>query len=460
LGTTGRRIEIQCAPLLGIWEAIQEIRKLGGRDTSFVFVLSASTPQSHATASRKMFESRADFLPNAARVLTVLKDNVNIPAFLRAGEWIDFREESAFETGVQELVTFVRESPARRGARSAMLADSDVLRQDSQRIVTPVSSRELQGKERIVSNLFPLLETPGMVFSAETACRTDAEVIEACGGPGPVPFLLQDSRLYSFQPFTQDSLLRPAVRSGAQMLQENFTRWLSSSDRAVSALSLLDSLFRHHAWKRGLRYDKGRRLYYFTRSKPKSIVWQMGPETVAREVTAPDLSWIRIDDRIKAEVQYGWRHLAVRAGFVQLLGTLFLQLEPTWHLTMLDGKTAATSDELAPRMACSHRPLRNGQVLRSLRFWSVVLTKGHQELRINTGSNPLRSRLTPLSGFSRSGPQDDLMDYDRLMLAESKDDLCLPELGTISQESSIHHEEDISSESLGNFRGEQPQARS
>jgi hypothetical protein len=69
--------------------------------------------------------------------------------------------------------------------------------------------------------------------------------------------------------------------------------------------------------------------------------------------------------------------------------------------------------------------------LRSLRFWSVVLAKGHQELRINTGSNPMRARLTPLSGFSQSGIQNDQSDYDTLMLTEVQDDLSIPELGPI-----------------------------
>jgi hypothetical protein len=44
------------------------------------------------------------------------------------------------------------------------------------------------------------------------------------------------------------------------------------------------------------------------------------------------------------------------------------------------------------------------------------------------------------------------MDYDQLMLAETQDDLFIPELGPMQQESAINHEEDISSEARGSSR--------
>jgi hypothetical protein len=460
LGNRDWHIALRSLAGSSLSDVLQEMEISARKSAFFGIVVSASMLRNDRPALEKVLDVLSNFPQTNGRILTILKDNVSMPAFLRLREWIDFREDKAFETGVQELLMILRADSAARNGNSLAVVKKESNGRDSRGIAMLPALSKKQVKERIVSNLFPVLETPEFVYSAETPCRTDAEVMEACGGPGPLPFLLKDSRLYTFQSFAHDSVFEPASSKGAAPLQENFAQWLSSSDRVDSALYLLNSLFRHHAWKRGLRYDKSRNLYYFTRSKPKNVLWKMGQQAVSREVTAPNMAWIPLENQMKAEVQYGWRHLGIRAGFVQILGTLFLRLEPTWHLTELDGKTSAANQEVGPVLSDSRDRERNGQVLRSLRFWSVVLAKGHQELRINTASSPMRARLTPLSGFSPSGIQSDRMDYDQLMLAETQDDLSIPELGPIRQESAIHHEEDISSETRGNLRDEQPQTRS
>ena len=143
------------------------------------------------------------------------------------------------------------------------------------------------------------------------------------------------------------------------------------------------------------------------------------------------MGWVELENETRAEVQYGWKHQSIRAGFVQVSGNLFLHMEPSWLLTALDGKTPATTRPVGPVFPGSRQPERNGQVLRSLRFWSAVLAKGHHEIRINTGQAPIRAKLTPLSGLTQFGIPSDQMDYDQLMLAEMEDDLLMPALGPL-----------------------------
>jgi hypothetical protein len=176
-------------------------------------------------------------------------------------------------------------------------------------------------------------------------------------------------------------------------------------------------------------------------------------------VIAPHRGWIQLENQAKAEVQYGWGHQSIRAGFVRVSDNLFLRLEPSWLLTELDGKTPAITHPVRPVFSGPQQGERNGQVLRSLRFWSAVLAKGHHEIRINAGQHPVRIKLTPLSGFTQFGFPEDQMDYDQLMLAESEDDLLMPALGPLEQESTFNHEEGISSEALRSPRNEQSQAR-
>jgi hypothetical protein len=415
LGNRNLKIALNCLDSSSPLAVVEEGEKFLRGSQFMAFIVSKSMLRTDGPALERIVKGLSDLQSTNGRILTILKDNVSLPALLRLREWVDFRDDKMFDESVLELL--------------------NVLREDSNsRIDTSLALGANQAKERIVSNLFPIVETPNVVFSAETQCRTEAEVREVCGGPGPVPFLLRESRIYAFQPITHDSVFGPALSKYVTPSQEGFTRWLSDSQRAEWTISLLNNLFRHHAWKRGLRFDEDHNLFYFTRSKPKKVWWQIGWQALPREVTAPHMGCIELGNQVKAEVQYGWRHLGIRANFLQVLGILFLRLEPVWHLTQLDGKTSASAQPVAPLLSGTKQRERNGQILRSLRFWSVVLAKGHQELRINTGSNPMRARLTPLSGFSQSTIQSDRTDYDRLMLTEMHDDLSIPELGPIDSQ--------------------------
>lgn len=383
---------------------------------------------------------------------------MSLPPLLRLGEWIDFREERYFDKHLSDLARFLRRSssasefPPPGGGSRAPLGDGSAPAQ-------LISSSEFcVTKERVLSNLFPAVELPKFVFSAETNCQTEFEVTEACPEPGPLAFLLKGSKLYTTEPLSQDSVFAPALSSGAHPAQESFSQWLSRSDRAEWAMELLNKLFRHHAWKRGLRWDAATEQYYFPRTKPKSIWWEIGQQTVSREVTAPNIGWIELEDNSRAEVQYGWKHQGIRTGFVQTLGSVFLRVQPSWLLTELDSKTPATTEPLAPVFAGSAQQERNGQTLRSLRFWSAVLAKGHHEIRMNTGQAPVRIRLTPVSGLTQVAIPSDQMDYDQLMLQEGEDDLLIPILGPLEQESITSHEEVIPSQTLTSSRRDQSQA--
>jgi hypothetical protein len=115
-------------------------------------------------------------------------------------------------------------------------------------------------------------------------------------------------------------------------------------------------------------------------------------------------------------------------------GNVFFRLEPSWLLTKLDSKTPATIQPVGPAFSGPHSQLRNGQILRSWRFWSTVLAKGHHEIRINTGQAPIRTKLTPMSGFTQFGISSDRMNYDQMMQTAMEDDLLMPALAPLEQE--------------------------
>jgi hypothetical protein len=408
---------------------------IASQDAHFLgIVVSARMLREDWPAAQRAITSLRKLAPAERNIVAILKDNVTIPTVLRMGEWFDFRNEQNLEEGLSDLVAFLGGNFV---ALNKISSGSNSARQDSPKSSESVASSYSFGvsatKERILSNLLPVVELPKFVFSAETWCRTESELADTCAGTGPLPFLLKGSRVYTIEPLSQDSVFAPAVSNWNSCARMDFTPWLSTRDRAEWAIELLNKLFRHHAWKRGLRWDECTDQYYFPRTKPKSLWWETGGRTVSREVTAPHMGWVELENDARAEVQYGWKHQCIRAGFVQVSGNLFLHLEPSWLLTELDGKTPATSQPVAPAFSGSQQQERNGQVLRSLRFWSAVLAKGHHEIRINTGQAPLRTKLTPVSGITQFGIPNDQMDYDLLMLAEMEDDLLMPALSPLGQ---------------------------
>jgi len=283
-------------------------------------------------------------------------------------------------------------------------------------------------RERTASSLFLVVESPKFIFSAESQFQTEQEVVEACGGAGPLPFLLKGSTLYTLSPLTKSSLLGRALKEGAAISQELFAAWRSDAKRSNWAIELLNRFLRLHAWKRGLRFDEGHALFYFTRSKPKKLWWEVGGRIAQREVTAPNMKHYQVCGQQEVEFQCGWKHEAVRAGFIVRGDCLFVWLEPAWFLTELDGKTPATSQRVAP-LNSSRLNQDVAKLPRTLSFWSAVFAKGHRELRIETGGGPIRVRMVcPGSSPPRIVSKEHTA-LDFLAVTNVEDDGAIPELG-------------------------------
>jgi hypothetical protein len=151
-------------------------------------------------------------------------------------------------------------------------------------------------------------------------------------------------------------------------------------------------------------------------------------------VTTRHYVTIKQPDGTTLKVQSGWRHQAVQAGFILLPFGLFLRVEPTWMLTKPDGKTPCGGPRVGPILSHWLNQERNGQILRSLRFWSLVLAQGKAEVFIPTGQRPIRISLTPASDSLDFGIIGDQMNFDAAMQAEMEDDLEVPQLGFAFEE--------------------------
>jgi len=363
------------------------------------------------------------------RIITLLRENVTLPATLRMRNWIDFRDDTKFGESFAELIRCLRGEPTPRGKGSFLpLVPMSAPPYEPAPILITSSVGADRITERLVSNLYRVTALPEKVFYVPTKLREKKDVHEYC--EDAPPFILRDGRLYTFCDLNKSEALRGTfARRDARVCSDNFADWFSEDEYKRRAIELLNVCLKQHAWHRRLRFDGSKGRYFFAppENKPKRIAWHIGGRRRWREVTTPHMRRVKQDDGSLKEEPFGWRHQGIRASFLFVLDSLMLKLEPTYLLTRDDGKTPRTSRWVGPVLSHWLNQERNGQILRSLRFWSLLLAKG-KELRIETGQSRICVDLTPISGKLGFGIASDQTSFDRLMESEIEDDVKVPEL--------------------------------
>jgi len=364
------------------------------------------------------------------RVIPLVRENVTLPGSLRIRNWIDFRNDERFEEAFAELIRLLRGEQVRRGHGSLQPTGSERrLPYEPAPVVITSSIGADRVQERIVSNLFPVVDLPEFVFSSDTKLTDKADIRLYTEDVSPPPFLLRENRLWTFVNLYESDSYGAAV--GRSVRRDSFENWFHDPDKARWAVELLNLHLKETAWRRFLRLDKDRHRFFFSPKdgQPKKISWKIGGKWSSRELTSRHMVKRPLPDGSKQRVQSGWRHQACKASFILLPHGLFLNLEPTWMLTKSDGKTPRGGPRVGPILSHWLNQERNGQVLRSVRFWSLVFARGKTELSLPTGQRPIRISLTPACGDVDFGIAGDQTNYDQLMASEMEDDIEVPQLG-------------------------------
>lgn len=377
------------------------------------------------------------------RVIPLLRENVTLPATLRVRNWIDFREDDKFEDSFRELIRYLRGEPTPRG-KASLLPTVPIINppHGPAPVLITASTGADRVRERLVSNLYRVTAVPEKIYYGATKLREKKDIREYCDHPPP--FILREGHLYTFTDLNTSEAFGSVLKSrDAIVSSDNFGDWFSDQEYSRRAIEMLNVCLKEHAWKRWLRFDSSRGRYFFSprNGKPKRIAWRIGGRIRWREVTTQHTRRQKEEDGSFKDVPFGWRHQAIRGSFMFVLNSLMLKLEPTYLLTKEDGKTPRTSKWVGPVLSHWTNQERNGQILRSLRFWSLVLA-GAKELRVETGQSPICIDLAPISGTLEFGIASDQMNFDALMDAEMEDDYRIPQLELFGEESSIAHAEE------------------
>jgi len=386
------------------------------------------------------------------RVVPLLKENVTLPASLRVRNWIDFRDPEKFEDSFQELVRYLRGEaiPRGRGSFLPVVPQAPPPYEPAPTVITSSVGAD-RIDERLVANLYRVTSLPERVYHAATKLRQKKEINDY--SVKTPPFILREGKLYTFSDLNTSDPFRPVIKKGSRVEFDAFKDWFSEDEYSRRAIELLNVCLKEHAWNRRLRFDGVKGRYFFMpRQKrlesansgdgeeielqPTRIAWKIGGTVRWREVTTRHTRRVKQEDGSYADEPFGWRHQGFRASFMRVIDSLMLKLEPTYLLTKDDGKTPRTSRWVGPVLSHWLNQERNGQILRTLRFWSLVLARA-RELTIETGQIPIRVDLTPISGTLGFGIASDQVNFDRLMEAEIQDDVAVPQLELFGEDSVI-----------------------
>jgi hypothetical protein len=392
------------------------------------------------------------------RVVPLLKENVTLPATLRVRNWIDFRDTEKFEDSFTELIRYLRGESIARGKGSFLpSAPATPPPYEPAPVLITSSVGADRVNERLVTNLYRVTSLPENVYYAATHLRQKKDIQNYCDKAPP--FILREGKLYTFSDLNDSEAFAPALKKGAKVKCDTFTDWFSDDDYSRRAIELMNICLKEHAWRRRLRFDGGKGRYFFSprvprgrsdspskqkevEQEPKRIKWEIGGRIRWREVTTLHTRRVKRDDGSFANEPFGWRHQGFRASFLRVLDNLMLRVEPTYLLTKDDGKTPRTSRWVGPVLSHWLNQERNGQILRTLRFWTLVLARD-KDLTIETGQTPIRVDLTPISGMLGFGIASDQVNFDSLMEAELRDDVAVPQLELFGEETSIAYSEEI-----------------
>lgn len=328
------------------------------------------------------------------------KERIELCAPFRDLRYVDFRKESEFKRGFNELIRRVRNLPPERGRRLTPIANQPVLP-----VTQPAEVAWLPDRtpELLLSNLLAVTQLPLRVWGGSTTFRKNAEVRQAI--EKPEPFILRDGKLFTFVKLDSEKSAIAKAVNPKTVRGESCYDWLLHDDRRNWMMALLNTcLGTHLRWKRIVKDDKGR--YFFLPNEDGS------DRTKSMKGGKPRTVAAKKGDAAKESIF--WVHYAARMRFRRLGQNLFLSVDPVFLFTT-DG-TAAVKGKNAGRLSLQWGgKQQNPDILRDLLFWTSVLADSKQKITIYTGGRPILVDAMPATTKMENGVAYDTIKIRSLM---------------------------------------------
>lgn len=250
--------------------------------------------------------------------------------------------------------------------------------------------------EVLISNLMKVLSIPDKIWSAPTEKRRHREVFAVLEKTDA--FILRDARLYTFANLRNTQCDLRKVVDETAIDDESVESWLGDNDKIRWLVELLNSCLGEYLFSLGLKANKGHR-YFFKPSKEGT------DRVLGDEKRSPKLAYKR---------DGFWVHRSATLQFKRLGSKFYLQIEPGFMFTTDGYKVIGGTKATKKAMQWGGRQ-QNDDILRSILFWSRLLTASGKEARIQAGADVIILRSLPATGVIPWGIAHDHIHMTSLM---------------------------------------------
>jgi len=329
-------------------------------------------------------------------------ERIEIPPILRPFNHLDFRDDKDFARSFAKLVARIRgEAPPRRAGTSRLSVTAGVplpaplaAYADSRQAADPVP-------ETLISNLLPVLNLPGVVWSAPTSLKSKADLPQGNDLP---PFILREERVYTFADLSAKDTPFKAWLSRPEWKRHAVKDFRAAQDRWRWVTELLNLALKDHLFKRRIVFDRDSKRFFFRAPEGgRSVRLRWGSGTKKTVVKGPD-----------PEKGGYWVHQGARFNFETLGDRVYLAIEPCWVFTR-DGRKSISKQDIGPMAMQWGGKERNAAIFRHVLMWSDVLTGGRRTGQIDVGGKPVVIGRLPVTVGMSAGIADDQVAIKALL---------------------------------------------
>jgi hypothetical protein len=338
-------------------------------DSRFVgLVMSPDWVKSDWTKLERVIPVYEDPAGLKGRVIPILRRNCTIPPSIRILNWLDFTRDINFRREMSRLLARLKDEHTRHEAQSG-----------AARIIQCDSSTAILQDENLASNIFPVRQLPGMVYTASAKVKKRNEVFTLLGeGAILPPFAIREenSRIYSFSPLESRQFKLGELLNETTTMSTPTSKFLDQ-DTVSIIIELLNRSMTAHMRNLGMAYDWNTKKTFFpletNTDTVREAAWRVGNRRFTRKLV------------VKSKTGGYYAHRSCKATFMELSGSLYLKILPGWHFT-LDGLITPVPK---PKMSSfSTRWMnieRNHTVLDNVRFWAYMLSRDSDRITLDVG---------------------------------------------------------------------------
>lgn len=222
-----------------------------------------------------------------------------------------------------------------------------------------------------------------------------------------VPFFLADNgKLHAFHDLRNPANPFAEVVDFEQVELKRTTVMLKDAEGRRRYIRLLNSSLNKYAGRRGVRFDRDHKRFYFTTEEGKERSVKYRP--LNAQHTTRNVVW-QPTTKATGERKKFWYHLAAGLRFEQFGdGQWCFVIRPERHLT-LDGVTPLEPEKIGPKVTRLKARMYNEGYLSEVNFWRDYLSGGQPRFRMNFGKQSISidTRLVTFDVTSPGVPDDD-----------------------------------------------------